>query len=185
MSPALVLCLALGTTPAPIEQPTSDRRLSLTAAYVAEELVHPGGQLGLEYALFRRSWLSFIAGANLGGFVHPRYVATLSFTGVLGVRATTPSGFLVDLTGELGYLHLFPDGAVYQVPDDGTPRQVPNLGRPAFRAGGTLGLGFDFSRPLKLPLTVVLRVGAFGETRFSYGVILHPQVLLSVSWAVW
>jgi hypothetical protein len=189
MLPLLLVTTLLGAAPseaAAVVEAPAERRLGLTAAYLGEEVVHPGGQLGVEYTLGHLAWLSFLAGANLGGFVHPRYVVGLYLDAELGVRATTSGGFLVDVLGDVGYLHLFPDGTVYEVPSPGAaPVVVANLGRPAFRFGGTLGLGADLSRTgWRLPLSIVLRLGAFGETRFTGGVLLHPQALLGVCWAL-
>jgi hypothetical protein len=58
--------------PASLAAP-SEPRLGLTAAFVGEQLVHPGGQIGVEFILGRFGWLSAITAANLGGFAHSRY----------------------------------------------------------------------------------------------------------------
>ncbi len=183
MSPLFLVAALLAQAPTAAEAP-SPSRLSVTAAYLGEEFFHPGGQLGLEYVVARHTWLSLVAGANLGGFVHYRYVTGLYLDAALGARATTASGFVVELLGDVGSLHLFPDGPVYQVPSaGGAPVQVANLGRPAFRFGGTLGLGADLARTkLEWPLSLTLRLGAFGETDFRGTAQAHPEALLCLAW---
>jgi len=103
---------------------------SLTAAYVGELLVRPGGQVGIEYALTPLSWLSLVGRANLGGYVHYRYAVAFYADVELGARATTTGGFIVELLGNAGYLHRFPDGSVYQVSSQGEAVVAPNLGDP-------------------------------------------------------
>jgi hypothetical protein len=175
-----VATLMLGAVPGP--RPESS--LSVTASYLSEQLVHPGGQLGIEYTFARFSWLSFIAGANVGGYAHYRYAVGLYVDAALGARATTNTGFLVELLGDVGELHQFPYGEVYEVPSPkAAPVLVTSTGRAAFRLGGTLGLGADLSRTaLKQPLAITLRMGAFAETQFRAPLLPHLQVLLALSW---
>jgi hypothetical protein len=172
---------ATATAPAPAATaPALERRWSLTGAYLGEEVFHAGGQLGVEYVLARWGWLSVAAGANLGAYAHYRFAAGLYLDGALAARATTSVGFLVELAVDAGYLHLFPWGPVYQVPaGGGAPVGVANLGRPALRFGGTLGLGVDAERTtLRWPLTITVRLGAFGEADLVGGVVAHPEALL-------
>jgi hypothetical protein len=191
MNPFILLALLSAVPPLTADVQAAPaplmRRLTLTAGYLGEQLFHPGGQLGVEYTLGRFSALSLVATGNLGGFVHYRYATGLYADAGVGARVTAHSGFLVELLGDIGYLHLIPNGAVYKVPDQGgAPQQIANLGRPAFRFGGTLGLGVDLSHtPLKVPLALTLRLGVFGETQFSEGVLLHPHALVCVSWSPW
>jgi hypothetical protein len=120
-----------------------------------------------------------------GSYVHYRYAVALYADVELGARATTTGGFLVDLLGNLGYLHQFPNGVVYQVPSATTAVVVSNAGYPALRLGGTLGLGVDLSRTsLRWPVTVVLRLGAFEERPFAGGSQLHPEAQLALSWTL-
>jgi hypothetical protein len=184
MSPILFIATLLAQVPSTSQASSPPPRLSLTAAYLGEEVFHPGGQLGLEYVLARHAWLELVGGVNLGGYAHYRYATGLYLDAAVGARATMDSGFLVEVLGDVGYLHLFPYGAIYQVPSGGgAPTQVANLGRPALRFGGTLGLGVELSRTrLAWPLAVTLRVGAFGEAQLGGGVQAPPEALACVSW---
>jgi hypothetical protein len=184
MSPLLVIAVLLAQSPSEVP---SERRLAVSAAYLGEQVFHPGGRLGAEYLLARLGWLSLAVGANLGGYAHYRYATGLYLDGAVTARATTASGFVVELSGDAGYLHVIPWGPLYQVPPDGgAPHEVANLGRPAFRFGGLLGLGVDASRTrLGWPLRLTVQLGAFGETEFRGGVQAHPEALLCLAWSVW
>ena len=188
--PALLLLLGsslegeTSSRPPPREMPAwPSRQLALTAAYVGEQGVHPGGQAGVEYALVPLRWLSVVGRLNLGGYVHYRYATSLYADVELGLRATTTGGFVVDLLGNAGYLHQFPNGVLYRVPEGGAPIVAPNPGFPAARLGGTLGLGADLSRTrLDWPVTITLRLGAFAQLFFGGGVELHPEAQLMLTW---
>jgi RNA polymerase sigma-70 factor, ECF subfamily len=110
----------------------------------------------------------------------------LYFDAEVGGRITTSSGFVIDLMGNAGYLHMIPSGTVYRVPvGGGAPVESANWGRPTFRFGGTLGLGVDLARTaVRRPVVLLLRMGAFGETQFGGGPIAHPEVRLGFSWGV-
>lgn len=161
------------------------RPWSLTAAYVGELGVRPGAQVGLEYALAPLAWLSVIGRVNLGGYVHYRYATALYADLELGVRATTTGGFVIDLLGNAGYLHQFPNGVTYHVTPSGAAVEAPNAGYPGVRLGGTIGLGADLSRTsLRWPVTLMLRLGAFEEKPLAGGSQLHPEAQLGFSWTL-
>jgi hypothetical protein len=122
------------------------RRVSL--AYFGERIVQPGLRIGYEgAALFRQPHELLLAG-NVAGFAVPGgYALTVLFEG--GYRVTAPFGGFLDLRPGIGYTAAWID--------NGGLTQVSNY----FTLSGLGGIGYDFYRRLRVPISLMARSGVF------------------------
>lgn len=119
-----------------------------TLAYFGERIVQPGLRLGYEgAALFRQPHELLLAG-NVAGFaVFGGYALTVLFEG--GYRVTAPFGGFLDLRPGIGYTAAWID--------NGGLTQVSNY----FTLSGLGGIGYDFYRRLRVPISLMARSGVF------------------------
>jgi hypothetical protein len=132
------------STPSQSDDPRPQRA---SAAYFGERAVQPGGRVGYEAAaLFRRPHELLLAG-DFGGYTIPGgYTLMVLFEG--GYRLTLPFGGFLDLRPGLGYT------AAWVGAGDGSTT-VTNY----FTLTGLGGLGYDFFRLLRVPLSLMVRSG--------------------------
>ncbi len=146
------VCLGVGTLylhPAPATaQEAEPRPRRATLAYFGERIVQPGLRLGYEgAALFRQPHELLLAG-NVAGFaVSGGYALMVLFEG--GYRVTAPFGGFLDLRPGIGYTAAWID-------NDGLT-QVSNY----FTLSGLGGIGYDFYRRLRVPISLMARSGVF------------------------
>ena len=151
-SRCVAACLSLGAlslraAPAPAQEvEPKPQRASL--AYFGERIVQPGLRIGYEgAALFRQPHELLLAG-NLAGFaVSGGYALTVLFEG--GYRVTAPFGGFLDLRPGIGYTAAWID--------NGGLTQVSNY----FTLSGLGGVGYDFYRRLRVPISLMARSGVF------------------------
>jgi hypothetical protein len=145
---ALVGCAAAALPVAASAQQASDdpRPQRASAAYFGERVVQPGGRVGYEVAaLFRRPH-ELLMGGSFGGFALPGgYALMVLFEG--GYRLTLPFGGFLDLRPGLGYTAGWVNGS--------TGLQVGNY----FTLSALGGIGYDFFRLLRVPLSIMGRSG--------------------------
>jgi hypothetical protein len=121
-------------------------------AYFGERALQPGARIGYEAAaLFRQPHELLLAG-NFGGFALPGgYGLMVLFEG--GYRLTLPFGGFFDLRPGLGYTAAWIDGG-------GGLTTVSNY----FTLSGLGGIGYDFFRRLRVPISIMARSGVLWRT---------------------
>lgn len=139
--------LSLGVAPA-VAQEAEPRPRRASLAYFGERVVQPGLRVGYEgAALFRQPHELLLAG-NLAGFAVPGgYALMVLFEG--GYRVTAPFGGFIDLRPGIGYTAAWID--------NGGLTQVSNY----FTLSGLGGIGYDFYRRLRVPISLQARSGVF------------------------
>lgn len=117
-------------------------------AYFGERIIQPGLRIGYEgAALFRQPHELVLAG-NIAGFGVPSgYALTALFE--VGYRVTAPFGGFLDLRPGIGYTAAWID--------TGGLTQVSNY----FTLSGLGGLGYDFYRLRRVPISLMARSGVF------------------------
>lgn len=174
---SFILCLTLLGTLAHAEP----GRLGVSIAWFGENLLHPGARLGVEYDLARASGHALVLGGGLGGYAHPGNTTGLFATVDLGYRYTFSPGFLVEGFAQAGWLQAFLAGDTL-TPAAGGFAPVPLASNATFIAGGTVGLGWDWSRQQVAPLALALRFTAFDQLPVNTVGQLHLAGQLALTW---
>lgn len=136
------------------------RRVSLS--YFGEAAVHPGARLSYEGTPWVSRSHQLLLGASIGGYyADPSYSLFLFLSG--GYRLALPVGLFFDLHVGIGYNALTTPGSSQPTQDGGTVLTAPTVGN-YFMPIGMGGLGFDFQRRLKVPISLFVRGGGYGLT---------------------
>lgn len=160
---------------------------SISAAYFGEMVLHPGAVVGAERSLSRghRRYgvvaYGWFAEADLGSYWHARNSVAFFVLPQLGYRLVFPHGFRLEALAGAGYLHTFADGKVYAVGDAGQVQRVDDGGHPGLMLSAQLGIGWDFTVDHHGPLSVFVRVGAFGQYPYNTAVLPHLEAQLGIS----
>jgi hypothetical protein len=157
------------------------RRFSITVSYFGEFFItHPGFTLGFEFDIFinKKDYYKVITAVNLGFYAHPYNSCDLFFDTQIGNRFTAPVGYFSDIFIGIGYLHSWPLGTIYSgVNSNGELMTKINSGFPHLYINVGLTLfGWDFSRKTKLPLSMMIRIFAFGEYPYNQMILPHSAV---------
>ena len=131
------------------------------------DILHPGFSLGTEFTYKEGRFSKFYQGLSLGYFYHEIIAKGLFLQTTGGYRYTTGLGFFGDLTVGLGYLLYFHPGQVFKLNDQGEYEPAKSPGKSALMISFSLGVGYDFSRKAKLPLSIFIRYQPFGQTPYS------------------
>ena len=149
------------------------QRLAVSASYYGELLSHPGMTAGVEIYLYENSWYNNFFAGTLGFYVHPRNHLGVFILPSLGQRFTAFFGLFGELLLGVGYLHTWPQGAVYERNDAGEIEQVYDSGHPHLMMNLALGFGWDLRKNGLLPLSIFFRIDAFGEYPFNNIILPH------------
>jgi hypothetical protein len=127
--------------------------------------IHPGFNIGLEFALNRSLTNQWFQTAKLG-LLHHQYVQTaMQLYTENGYRRKVWNGLFTEFRIGAGYLHSFSDVAVYRINDNGEYNRSSRLGRPQIMVGGALGIGHTFHNA-KNPWRLQLEYQFFLQTPF-------------------
>jgi len=152
-------------------------------AYLGEFGTHPGIAAGARFLLFDGERYELSAGPVIGLYVHPRNHIGLFVDGEIENRLVLPSGLFFTLGAGAGYYHtrLAGDG-VYSRASDGSIARTFDWGRPHLKAGGSLGLGWDFAQTAAAPLEIFSRVDIFAQYPFNNAVLPHAAILAGAAY---
>lgn len=157
-------------------------RLGLSLAWFGEQLLHPGVRVGVEYELVSAEGHALVVGGGLGGYAHRGHATGLFATVDLGYRHTFTRGFLLEAFGHLGWLQAFLAGATVTPGAGGGFEPVPAASNAALLAGGTVGLGWDWSRQHPAPLAFTFRFTALEQWPVNTVSQLHLVAQLALTW---
>ena len=152
--------------------------LVLYSGYFGELISHPGLIAGADVTLFSSGKTDIAAGLQTGYYYHRLNSHGLFIQPLIRVQRTFSSGFFLDAALGAGYLHMIPDGKVYEVVD-GKAAEVSNCGSPNFMPSFSLGAGYKFWQKTSIPLAVSLSTGIFGE--YPFNTYMLPRVFVSLS----
>jgi hypothetical protein len=152
-------------------------RLTWSAAYFGELLLHPGAVIGADYPLAQgrigSSAIALIAAANFGSYVHPRNHVGAMLDAEAGGRIAFSCGVLLEAFVGLGYLHTVLAAPLYEVSDTGEVSRHTDLGRPAFMPVASVGTGWQLRG-----FAPFLRLQGFGQYPFNQHLLPHFALLL-------
>ena len=150
-----IACLslsALGLTAATaMAQEAEPKPQRASLAYFGERIVQPGLRIGYEGAALFRQPHELLLSGNIAGFAVPSgYALTVLFE--VGYRVTAPFGGFLDLRPGIGYTAAWIDTSGLT--------QVSNY----FTLSGLGGVGYNFYRRLRVPISLMARSGVFWRT---------------------
>jgi hypothetical protein len=172
---ALIVLLILSCSAATwAEGGVSESRLSFSASYFGEMVIHPGVKAGAEYRFLGGERLSLSVPLYLGWYRHIRNHHMLSVESGLIVRLSGKGSLYGDLLLSAGYGLRKPDGSIYVDEEDGTIGMDSAPWRSRFLCAAALGIGFNFGKKSVIKLSPFLRLGAYGEYPYNGYVLPHP-----------
>jgi hypothetical protein len=149
--------------------------------YFGELGLHPGLEIGTDYTLSKRNWITVHWDTNLGGYWH-RWNNTSLFLGTtIGARLPIWSMFL-DLNIGAGYMHSFAAGTIYQESADGGVEKAPNFGSSHFRPSFSALIGWDGTRKSNIPLTIHIGAEAYFQSNFNHIFLPHVAAKVGITY---
>lgn len=152
-----------------VAQPVGKPR-RVTAAYFGDNVTNPGGIIGYEATFYQRRMHELFGGAHIGGYNSadpPHYGLLIYIEG--GYRLNFNVGFFLEARVALGYVNVNRPS----VNMDGSPG--PNVSINYLAPIGMGGLGWDFLRRTRVPISLFADVGGMGRyaqaEAFSGGLI--------------
>lgn len=141
------------------EEPVKPRRVTLS--YFGDKIQHPGGRVGYEAAMWFRPPHELLLGATIGGYYDPAGWGLFIF-GEGGYRITLSFGLFFDVRVGLGYNAVTRPGMVYSN-FEGAEMVGPPIVSNYLMPLGFGGLGYDFYRVARVPISLFARAGIFGQ----------------------
>ena len=157
-SSTLSLVCTVAAAQSPREEPRPQR---VSLAYFGERAVQPGLRIGYDAVAWLRRPHELLLAGNISGFAIPQGYALMAlFEG--GYRATARFGGFLDLRPGLGYTAAWVE--------TGGPPIVSNY----LTLAALGGIGYDFFRLLRVPLSVMARSGVLWRYSMPHGTTLAP-----------
>lgn len=155
----------------------SNNRISLTLSYYGETITHPGLMFGAEYNLLESNSNEISFFVNLGSYRHHRNHISAFINSGVSYRYTFESGFNINSSLGIGYLHKFLDGDIY-VLEDGDIKKIQNLGSASFMPLFDIGVGWDLSSVRDVPIDLFIKTQVFGEYSLNSMIIPHISFVI-------
>ncbi|MFO0576527.1 MAG: hypothetical protein U1A78_21185 [Polyangia bacterium] len=133
----------------------------VTLSYFGDKIQHPGGRVGYEAAMWFRPPHELLLGATIGGYYDPAGWGLFIF-GEGGYRITLSFGLFFDVRVGLGYNAVTRPGMVYSN-FEGAEMVGPPIVSNYLMPLGFGGLGYDFYRAARVPISLFARAGLFGQ----------------------
>ena len=154
-------------------QPTRWRpHLGVTAAYLGDYAVHPGGLVGIDVWLNPHPHHGFVLTGNLAAYHHPRsHTAMLAYP-EMGYRYTARVGISAEALAGVGLAYQRLPTPVVTKTDDGF-REHPDRGRVLLVPSGVIGVGWDLARRTRAPLRLFVRTQVFGRYPINRRLVPH------------
>jgi hypothetical protein len=156
-------------------------KVAVKLDYFGELGLHPGLEVGIDYTLSKRNWVTLHWDTGIGGYWH-RWNNTSVFAGTsIGTRFPIWSMF-IDFNLGAGYMHSFPAGKIYRMSDDGGIEEAPNFGTSHFKPSFSALIGWDGTRKNNLPLTVHIGAEAYFQSNFNHIFLPHVAAKIGMTY---
>lgn len=142
--------------------------------------IHPGGEIGITLVEKTREKSTVNWNLAIGGFHHKNIANAFYLRGEYAWRPIVKSTVTIDFMGNLGYMHTFYPGEVYELNSkNGEFEKIDQIGRPHAIAG--VGLGITYIRGKRMH--PFLRQEIAVESPFANGipVMIHSFLKFGVS----
>lgn len=149
-----------------------NEKLAFKLNYFGELGLHPGIEIGTDYTLVKRKWITLHWDTGIGGFWH-RWNNTSLFTQTsMGARFHI-SSFFVDINAGIGYMHSFLAGDVYGPDSNSGIEQVTDWGTSHFMPSLSALLGWDNTKKNNLPWTFHIGPEIYLQSHFNHSFLPH------------
>lgn len=156
-------------------------KIAIRFNYFGELGLHPGLEIGTDYKLAKRKWITVHWDTGLGGFWHRWNNTSVFLKSSIGARFPIWSMF-VDFNLGAGYMHSFLAGPVYQMSNNGGVERTVDWGSSHFMPSFSTLIGWDGTRKNKLPLTVHLGAEAYLQSNFNHIFLPHVAAKIGVTY---
>ncbi|MEZ4805472.1 MAG: hypothetical protein R2852_08325 [Bacteroidia bacterium] len=158
-----------------------EERTAIKVEYFGELVLHPGLNIGLDYTLAQRNWVTIHWDADLGGYRH-RWNNTSAFLKTtIGSRFAIGSAYAdINLGG--GYLHSWAAGDIYQRAENTGVEKAVNKGHSHFMPSASLLFGWDGNRKHKLPLRIHFGPEVYLQSSFNHIYLPHVAAKLGFTY---
>lgn len=151
----------------------------VTVAYFGDNVTNPGASIGYEAAFYQRRMHELFGGAHIGGYNSadpPHYGLLIYIEG--GYRLNFNVGFFLEARFGLGYVNVNRASVFENI--DGTVSPGPNVSINYLSPIGLGGIGWDFLRRTRVPISLFADVGGMGRyaqaEAFSGGLIFTTGI---------
>jgi hypothetical protein len=156
-------------------------KVALKLNYFGELGLHPGLEIGTDFTLAKRNWVTVHWDTGLGGYWHRWNNTSLFLETTIGARLPIYSMF-IDFNLGAGYMHSFLAGTVYRKSDDGGIEKAPNWGHPHFKPSFSLLIGWDGTRKKNLPFTIYVGPEIYLQSHFNHSFLPHVAAKLGLTY---
>jgi hypothetical protein len=158
-----------------------NEKVAVKLSYFGELGLHPGLEIGTDFTLAKRKWVTIHWDTSLGGYWH-RWNNTSLFVGTsIGARFPIRSLFL-DFNLGAGYMHSFAAGTIYRQSDDGGVEKAPNLGHAHFKPSFSALIGWDGTRRKNLPITIHIGPEIYLQSNFNHSFLPHVAAKVGITY---
>ena len=150
----------------------NNEKVAIKLNYFGEMGLHPGLEIGTDYTLAKRTWVTIHWDTGLGGYWH-RWNNTALFVGTsIGARFPIWSMF-IDFNLGAGYMHSFAAGTLYKKSDNGGIEKAPNLGNAHFKPSFSALIGWDGTRKNRSPISIFIGPEVSLQSNFNHIFLPH------------
>tara|TARA_R110001599_G_scaffold84130_1_gene226549 strand:+ start:36550 stop:37125 length:576 start_codon:yes stop_codon:yes gene_type:complete len=143
--------------------------------------IHPGGEIVLTFNEKKREKSITSWNLGIGGFHHKKIANAFYLKGEYHYRPIIKSTLTIDIVGNLGYMHTFYPGEVYELnKHTGDFEKITQYGRPHVLAGVGIGITYIKSENIHPFIRQELAI----ESPFANGipVMIHSFVKIGISY---
>ncbi|MFT7086214.1 MAG: hypothetical protein ACJAV5_001938 [Vicingaceae bacterium] len=158
-----------------------NNKIAFKLNYFGELGLHPGLEVGTDFTLLKRNWVTVHWDTGLGGYWHRWNNTSLFAKSTIGTRFHFWSAF-VDLNAGVGYMHSFLAGTVYGKSENGGVEEVRDFGTSHFIPNASLLFGWDGTRKKKLPITVFVGPEVYFQSNFNHFFLPHVAAKVGVTY---
>ena len=156
-------------------------KIAIRFNYFGELGLHPGLEVGTDYTLSKRKWITIHWDTGIGGYWHRWNNTSLFLKTTIGTRFPIWSMF-VDFNLGGGYMHSFLAGPVYQMSKDGGVEKASNWGSSHFMPSFSTLIGWDGTRKRQLPITVHIGAEAYLQSNFNHIFLPHVAAKIGMTY---
>lgn len=156
-------------------------KLAFKISYFGELGLHPGLEIGTDYTLIKRNWISIHWDCTVGGYWHRWNNTSLFLKSTIGSRFHFWS-FFADINVGIGYMHSFLAGTVYAKAENGGVEEVRDFGSSHFMPNTSFLLGWDGTRKKKLPITIFVGPELYFQSNFNHFYLPHVAGKIGITY---
>ncbi|MEZ4850196.1 MAG: hypothetical protein R3B93_16590 [Bacteroidia bacterium] len=156
-------------------------KLALKLNYFGELGLHPGIEIGTDYTLSSRKWVTVHWDTGLGGYRHRWNNNSMFMRTSIGARLPIWS-FFADVNAGIGYMHSFLAGDVYGPDSNGEIEKIRDWGTSHFMPSVSLLLGWDNGRRKNLPFTFHIGPEVYLQSHFNHSFLPHVAVNMGLTY---